>query len=458
MVKVREQDIATLSLGLQQGKFTSVELTTAYLERMAFFSTPPFNVNAVVLVNPDALAEAETLDGERQHGHVRGPLHGIPILVKDNIDVAGLPTTAGALALTNNVATQDAELIQKLREAGAIILGKTNLSEFAHFKSDIEPSGFSVVGGQTINAIFPDLTPSGSSSGSGVAASLSLAAVTIGTETNGSILAPAQANSVVGLKPTVGAWPVVGILPLAHSQDAPGPIGRTVADVATVWQALGGATTASVSGVTVLQPDETDVLAQHVVNQMMANLTSFTFKRYDAVLPPSDEAAEYQRLLFEFKHDLDEYLQERGRNQSLTDIIAYNNADLATRAPFGQNLLLAAEATTGDLSSPVYQDVDRRARNYATTSLEKLLTASDVVVGADFRLVDFAAVAGYPSISIPFGQFGDVTFGGLASIIAVARPHEEAKLLTFARAAEEIGQRVIPSLGEESETMAWQRD
>jgi len=285
-----------------------------------------------------------------------------------------------------------------------------------------------------------------------------LAAITIGTETNGSILAPAQANSVVGLKPTVGAWPVVGILPLAHSQDAPGPIGRTVADVATVWQALGGATTASVSDVTVLQPDETDVLAQHVVNQMMANLTSFTFKRYDAVLPPSDEAAEYQRLLFEFKHDLDEYLRERGRNQSLTDIIAYNNADLATRAPFGQNLLLAAEATTGDLSSPVYQDADRRARNYATTSLEKLLTASDVVVGADFRLVDFAAVTGYPSISIPFGQFGDVTFGGLASIIAVARPHEEAKLLTFARAAEEIGQRVIPSLGEDSETMAWQRD
>ena len=156
MVKVREQDIATLSLGLQQGKFTSVELTTAYLERMAFFSTPPFNVNAVVLVNPDALAEAETLDGERQHGHVRGPLHGIPILVKDNIDVAGLPTTAGALALTNNVATQDAQLVQKLREAGAIILGKTNISEFAHVKSDIEPSGFSVVGGRTVHAIFPD--------------------------------------------------------------------------------------------------------------------------------------------------------------------------------------------------------------------------------------------------------------------------------------------------------------
>lgn len=458
MVKVKEKDIATLSLGLQQGKFTSAELTTDYLERMAFFSTPPFNVNAVVLVNPDALAEAEMLDGERQHGHVRGPLHGIPILVKDNIDVAGLPTTAGALALTNNVATQDAQLVQKLREAGAIILGKTNLSEFAHFKSDIEPSGFSVVGGQTINAIFPDLTPSGSSSGCGVAASLSLAAITIGAETNGSILAPAQAKSVVGLKPTVGAWPVVGILPLAHSQDAPGPIGRTVVDVATVWQALGGATTASVSDVTVLQPDETDVLAQHVVNQMMATLTSFTFKRYDAVLPPSDEAAEYQRLLFEFKHDLDEYLRERGCNQSLTDIIAYNNADLATRAPFGQNLLLAAEATTGDLSSPVYQDADQRARNYATTSLEKLLTASDVVVGADFRLVDFAAVAGYPSISISFGQFGDVTFGGLASMIAVGRPHEEAKLLTFARAAEEIGQRVIPSLGEDSETMVWQRD
>ena len=458
MVKVKEKDIATLSLGLQQGKFTSAELTTDYLERMAFFSTPPFNVNAVVLVNPDALAEAEMLDGERQHGHVRGLLHGIPILVKDNIDVAGLPTTAGALALTNNVATQDAQLVQKLREAGAIILGKTNLSEFAHFKSDIEPSGFSVVGGQTINAIFPDLTPSGSSSGCGVAASLSLAAITIGAETNGSILAPAQAKSVVGLKPTVGAWPVVGILPLAHSQDAPGPIGRTVVDVATVWQALGGATTASVSDVTVLQPDETDVLAQHVVNQMMATLTSFTFKRYDAVLPPSDEAAEYQRLLFEFKHDLDEYLRERGCNQSLTDIIAYNNADLATRAPFGQNLLLAAEATTGDLSSPVYQDADQRARTYATTSLEKLLTASDVVVGADFRLVDFAAVAGYPSISISFGQFGDVTFGGLASMIAVGRPHEEAKLLTFARAAEEIGQRVIPSLGEDSETMAWQRD
>lgn len=254
MVEVKERDIATLVAGLQEGEFSSVELTEAYLEQIAFFSTPPFNVNAVILVNPAAVAEATALDEERQRNHVRGALHGIPILVKDNVDVAGLPTTAGVLALADNVAPEDSELVQQLRAAGAVILGKTNLSEFAHFKSDIEPSGFSVVGGQTINAIFPDLTPSGSSSGSGVAASLSLAAVTIGTETNGSILAPAQANSVVGLKPTVGAWSVKGILPLAHSQDAPGPIGRTVADVATVWQTLGGTTVDHVTNVTVFQP------------------------------------------------------------------------------------------------------------------------------------------------------------------------------------------------------------
>lgn len=458
MVEVKERDIATLVAGLQEGEFSSVELTEAYLEQIAFFSTPPFNVNAVILVNPAAVAEATALDEERQRNHVRGALHGIPILVKDNVDVAGLPTTAGVLALADNVAPEDSELVQQLRAAGAVILGKTNLSEFAHFKSDIEPSGFSVVGGQTINAIFPDLTPSGSSSGSGVAASLSLAAVTIGTETNGSILAPAQANSVVGLKPTVGAWSVKGILPLAHSQDAPGPIGRTVADVATVWQTLGGTTVDHVTNVTVFQPAENDIVAEHVVSQVETKLTTFNFARYTGALPVADGAAEYQRLLFEFKHDFDAYLQEHGRQQSLTDIIAFNEADLATRAPFGQNLLVEAEATSGGLQAPAYQEADRRARDYATTSLEQLLTASDVVVGADFRLVDYAAVAGYPSISVPFGQFGDITFGGLASVIVVARPNEEAKLLTFARAVEAIGQRVVPSLGETSETMAWQKD
>ena len=227
--------VADVGAAMAAGRTTSEELVGAYLERIDRLN--PL-VNAIRCLAPDAEERAAALDAERADGRVRGPLHGVPVLVKDNIDVAGLPTTAGALALEHSVPDRDADLVVRLREAGAVVIGKTNLTEMANCMAEGMPSGYSSLGGQVLNPYDVRFDPSGSSSGSGAAAALGLATVTVGTETDGSILSPASNQSLVGVKPTLGLVPGTGVLPIASSQDCAGPMCRTVADAAAL---LGGA-------------------------------------------------------------------------------------------------------------------------------------------------------------------------------------------------------------------------
>ena len=244
-------DVAAVSAAMASGTTTSAELVEAYLGRIAMPPNPL--VNAIRCLAPDALDRAAALDAERRDGRVRGPLHGVPVLLKDNIDVAGLPTTAGALALEHSVPDRDAGLVVRLREAGAVVIGKTNLTELANCMTENMPSGYSSLGGQVLNPYDLSRTPSGSSSGSGRRPRLGLATVTVGTETEGSILTPANHQSLVGLKPTLGLVPGDGILPIATSQDCAGPMCRTVADAAALLGVLAGETYGEGSGADTLR-------------------------------------------------------------------------------------------------------------------------------------------------------------------------------------------------------------
>ncbi|HEX4639955.1 MAG TPA: amidase family protein, partial [Chthoniobacterales bacterium] len=241
LFEFEEMSIAELQEAMRSGRHTARTITEAYLERIREVDKEGPALNSVIELNPDAIAIADNLDNERKAGRVRGPLHGIPILVKDNIDTGDrMLTTAGSLALVGQPAARDAYIIEKLRESGAVILGKTNLSEWANIRSTQPTSGWSARGGLTRNPYALDRNPSGSSAGSGVAASANLCAAAIGTETDGSIISPSAANGLVGIKPTVGLLSRSGIIPISRSQDTPGPMARTVADAAALLSVLTG--------------------------------------------------------------------------------------------------------------------------------------------------------------------------------------------------------------------------
>src|SRR5699024_1318638 len=235
---VAELDVAAIQAGYERGDFTAEQVTAAYLERIEKIDRSGPKLNAVRHLNEHALEQAAELDRERAAGKLRGPLHGIPVLLKDNIGTKDMPTTAGSVWLEGVIPPEDAFIVKRLRAAGAVILGKTNLSEWANFHSSTSSSGWSRLGGQVRNAYDPRRNPCGSSSGSGVAGAASLATLNIGTETNGSIVCPANANGIVGLKPTVGLWSRSGIIPIAPTSDSPGPMTRTVRDAAVLLGAL----------------------------------------------------------------------------------------------------------------------------------------------------------------------------------------------------------------------------
>ena len=237
---VVEMDVAAIQAGYESGAFTARDITAAYLARIEAIDRNGSGLNSVRHVNEHALEQAAELDRERAGGKVRGPLHGIPVLIKDNIDTADMPTTAGSVWLDGVVPPKDAFIVQRLREAGAIVLGKTNLSEWANFHSSTSSSGWSRLGGQVNNPYDTRRNPCGSSSGSGAAAAASLATLTIGTETNGSIVCPSNANGIVGLKPTVGLVSRSGIIPISHTSDSAGPMTRTVRDAAVLLGVLAG--------------------------------------------------------------------------------------------------------------------------------------------------------------------------------------------------------------------------
>ncbi|MEW5765666.1 MAG: amidase family protein, partial [Acidobacteriota bacterium] len=359
--QVVEASLADLQAGMAEGRFTSEELTAAYLKRIEDVDRSGPCLRAVLEVNPDAFSIARGLDRERFEKGPRGPLHGIPVLIKDNIDTAdGMLTTAGSLALTDSRPARDAFVVRRLRQAGAVLLGKTNLSEWANFRSTRSTSGWSARGGQTRNPYALDRNPSGSSSGSAVAVAASLCAVAVGTETDGSIVSPASACGVVGIKPTVGLVSRSGVIPIAHSQDTAGPMARTVADAAALLTVLaapdpedpasrgsaGGAPPDYAAGLSAeaLKGVRIGVLrekafgfgprSEAVLDAAVAALRRSGAVVVDPVTLPNlgrTDESEMEVLLYEFKADLNGYLASRpgSRVRTLADLIAFNEAHAA---------------------------------------------------------------------------------------------------------------------------------
>ncbi len=355
--------VAAVGAAMASGATTSAELVEGYLDRIAALN--PL-VNAVRCLAPDAHERAAALDAERAEGRVRGPLHGVPVLLKDNIDVAGLPTTAGALALADSVPDRDADLVVRLREAGAVVIGKTNLTEMANCMAENMPSGYSSLGGQVLNPYDIRHDPSGSSSGSGAAAALGLATVTIGTETDGSILSPASHQSLVGLKPTLGLVPGRGILPIAGSQDCAGPMCRIVADAAALLGVLAGEPYGEGSGpdtlrrVRLAMPPVPTELHEQEAEVFQSALD--VLRDRGAILvevPALPETDEFPVLLHEFARDLDAYLAtlpDGAPIRTMRELVAWNDAHADEALKYGQVLLEKALAVDHEAEHGAYRD------------------------------------------------------------------------------------------------------
>ena len=484
---MEELTISELQGMMTSGESSAQRIVAMYLERVDAVDKQGPSMNAVIEVNPEALAIAGELDVERRAGKVRGPLHGIPVMLKDNIDTADkMMTTAGSLALLGSVAGQDSWVAECLRTAGAVILGKTNLSEWANFRSTHSTSGWSSRGGQTRNPYALDRNPCGSSSGSAVAVAANMCAAAIGTETDGSIICPSHANSIVGIKPTVGLISRSGIVPIAHSQDTAGPMARTVADAAVLLGAL--------TGVDVRDPaTETSRGRSHAdytrfldprglqgarigvarnffgfdgrVDRIIESCIAVMMDAGAEIVDPADidrvkdfEETEFEVLLFEFKADLNRYLTALGPGapvHSMEEIIAFNNLNWECVMPyFDQEIMHTAQAK-GPLNSEVYlkaletnhvlsreQGIDKVLREH---SLDAIVAPS----GGPAWLTDWirgdhysggssspAAVAGYPSVTVPAGY----VFGLPIGISFIGGAYQEPALIRLAYAFEQATQ------------------
>jgi amidase len=439
-----ETDIRHLQRLMRRKELSSRQLTQGYLHRIARLNP---TLHAVLETNPDALRIARHRDHERRHGHVRGPLHGIPVIVKDNIATADrMETTAGSLALVGSQVPADAALVHRLRAAGAVVLGKANLSEWANFRggsAEFPPiSGWSARGGFTRNPYVLSLDPSGSSSGSAAAVAARLCAVAVGTETDGSILSPSAEQSLVGIKPTVGLVSGHGIIPIGHSQDTAGPIARSVSDAALLLDAirvpghhvhghrvprtythylkrdgLKGARLAYdqryVNGTYGPGDDAVLEIVDHAIHRMrragatITNVTSVDPAKPDASgrIPFDDE---FTVLLFEFKVQIAEYLSRlrHTRMRTLADLIAFNREHCARELKwFGQEVFELAEATSGNLKDPEYLAAKATNQGFGRGVIDRLLRRGfDAVITPSGSFgTSPAAVAGYPSMSIPIG-------------------------------------------------------
>lgn len=464
---------------MASGSLTSRALTQAYLNRIAAIDDSGPALNAVIDLNPAALEDAATLDAERKAGRLRGALHGLPVLVKDNIDVAGMVNSAGSLALAGNTPARDAFLVARLRAAGAVILGRTNLSEWANFRSTRSTSGWSSRGGQTKNPYALDRNPCGSSSGTGAAMAASLAALGVGTETDGSIICPSAVNGLVGLKPTVGLVSRAGIIPISVSQDTAGPMTRTVRDAALLLSALAGADAADPAGSAAqghAQADYTGLSADALrgkriglLRQAMGyhpDVDAATERAAQAIRDAGGtivdvkiptwgkwDAPELEVLLYEFKDGLNRYLKSANATPgSLAALIEWNKANATRAMPlFAQELFVQAEAK-GPLTDAAYRKARDDARRLA--GHEGLLAAldkghldaalapsmspawlTDPVLGDHFVGAGYgiAAVAGTPSLTIPAGDSHGLPLG----VTLMGRPWSEAELLGYGFALEQ---------------------
>lgn len=460
---LQQATLADLQDALTTGRITSVQLVEAYLARIAAYDAvdgPGPRLNSVRAISPTALEHARTLDAERAAGNVRGPLHGIPILLKDNVGTNDQPTTAGSIALADNVPPEDATLTARLREAGMVILGKANLSEFANWVSLNMPNGYSSLGGQVVNA-YTGGDPSGSSSGSGVAGSMALAAITIGTETSGSILSPSEANSLVGLKPTVGLVSRAGIIPLAANFDTPGPMGRNVEDLAFVLGAMAGrdpldpATAAAPQHLPAadyfaarLRPDAlqgvrlgydsqdggSDLFQAALADLANAGAELVPINRDGA---DSVSVTELAFIFNEFKFGINDYLANQAGPGlpvgDLTGIILYNN-DHPDQVKYGQDLLLASDAQSGDFATAQFAATPTILS--ARAMADRLFAGVDAIIGDGTSYVSLGAAAGYPTIMVPMGYSG--TNGNQPQGLSFFGPAwSEERLLAYAYAYEQ---------------------
>lgn len=494
-----EWTIAELQEKMESGELTSRRLAELYLARVEAVDKNGPYINAVIELNPDALQLADALDDERKAGKTRGALHGIPILIKDNIDTHDrMQTTSGSLALEGHIAEKDAFVVKQLRKAGALILGKTNLSEWANFRGKRSVSGWSSRGGLTRNPYALDRSACGSSSGSGAAVAANLCAAAVGTETDGSIICPSQTNGIVGIKPTLGLISRSGIIPIAHSQDTAGPMARTVADAAILLGAMTGVDSAdaatrlskkrAVSNYTKFLDraglkDARIGVARNLAGQNPRILKIFEYcvevmKKLGAdVIDPVDVPnfdkfgkTEHDVLYYEFKADLNKYLKtlsDGARVHSMDDVIKFNEENRDKVMPyFGQELMMTA-AEKDSLSDKKYRDALAKNHLYARTKgldaamrkykLDAIICPSggpawmiDLVNGDssnwDVESTSPAAVAGYPHITVPAGYI----FGLPVGLSFIGKAWQEPALIKYAYAFEQATQlrrtpRFLPS-------------
>jgi amidase len=463
--------IPELARAMSVGRLTSVQLVDAYVARIKRYDhatdAPP---NSVRMINPGARRQAAALDAERRAGHVRGPLHGIPVLLKDNVGTKDQPTTAGSIALARNVPRRDAHLTALLRKAGAVILGKANLAEFANWMSLTMPNGYSSIGGQVLSA-YDGSNPSGSSSGSAVAMSLALAAAAIGTETAGSIISPSSYAGLVGVKPSLGVVSRAGVIPLAPSWDTAGPMTRWTVDAALILQAIAGqdrddAVTKgsphlaftkylgprALRGARIgYDPVQLRLLYGDPSTGPVFMQSLSDLEKLGATLVPVPtirgaeitSLAELGAIPNEFKESLNRYLAtEAGKRipvHTLSDIIAYNN-EHPDRVKYGQDLLVISDATPG---SPELSQVQAAPPTASTAAdLEASFTANDLdaIVGPGDYYSYHGAASGWASLVVPAGMREGVPEG----LQFIGRPFSEPKLLGYASAFERLGRARVP--------------
>ena len=479
---LEEMTISQLQKGYKEGKFTISQVVADYLSRIGAIDKNGPGLNSLICINPDALQIAGELDKEMAAGKIRGPMHGIPVILKDNIDTHDrMPTTAGATVLRNSFPLKDSWVAGKLKEAGAVIIAKANLSEWANFRADVSSSGWSGVGGQTKNPYVLDRNPCGSSSGSGASVSASLCMIAIGTETDGSIVCPSNNNGIVGIKPTVGLISRSGIIPISFTQDTPGPMSRTVEDAAICLGTLTGIDSTDSKTLASKGKSQTDytqylkkdglkgkrigLLKDEMgfsakVDTLIRQAAAFMKTQGAEIIEieaPKDKgfgAASYQVLLYEFKDGLNRYFESLGNNapvKNLKELIEFNKKDSVELKYFDQKIFEKAEKK-GDLESKEYKSsLIKMLKATRDDGIDKMMNdnrldalmgptgspawKTDLILGDHFvgGSSSLAAIAGYPAITVPIGFVEnlpvDITFFGRAwsepVLIEIAYSYEQ---------------------------------
>ncbi|TFH38220.1 MAG: amidase [Bacteroidia bacterium] len=485
--ELNETGVDELQQKMKDGSYTAEKIVRLYLDRIEAVDKSGPSLNAIIEINPDAIEQAQQLDRERSEGKVRGPLHGIPVMIKDNIETGDkMMTTAGSLAMLGNIAKNDSPVAAQLRKAGAIIIAKTNLSEWANFRSSRSSSGWSSRGGQVRNPYILDHSPCGSSSGSGAAVSANLCTLAIGTETNGSITCPSNANGVVGIKPTVGLISRTGIIPISITQDTAGPMCRTVKDAAYLLGALTAEDTADRATMNRGQNvynDYVQFLDADGLNGARIGVGRSYMGFHEAVDPVIEEALKvlqekgavlvdldeavgrlrgsdgYNVLLYEFKDGLNRYLATAGDNisvKTLEDIIRFNSEHEAEAMPFFKQEILEQAQAKGDLSTEEYTAaLANMLKAYREDGIDRVMDENqlDAIVAPTGGLswtIDLvngdhgtggsstpAARAGYPNVTVPAGFAFDLPLG----LSFFGRAYSEPKLLKYAYAFEQASMK-----------------